>query len=234
MSEKEKEEKTEVEDTNKTEETDKKGKKEKKPKKVKIPFDQIDITTATEDDIINSGKMNNTPADFFCYFLMFIIFVLMITPLALRAIIPKPITEVVMNIAYVDMECHRVKTTDGYEIVSAIFAKYRNGSIATFEIQHKINKTDTEAGELHLEEIEELQNLEVAGLKKEGQGLNKTFTIDFYNHEELFQNEILEKYSYISGAEINTLREMGYYCSSNPTEVEELVYVDTQRKVEDD
>ena len=215
MSDEVKKENVNTEETSKAEEIDKKSKKEKKPKKVKIPFDQIDITTATEDEIINSGKMNNTNVDYFCYFLMFIIFVLMITPVALRMIIPKPITEIVMNIAYVDMECHRVKSLDGYEIVSAINAKYRNGNIANFKIQHKINKVEETEKELHLEEIDELQNLEIAGLKKEGNGLDKTFTLDFYNHEELFSDEIVDM-------------------KDNEKKLEEIVYVDTQRKVEDD
>ena len=45
----------------------------KKAKKEKITFDKIDITTATDDDIIQSGIRYNTNKHKICYFVMFLI-----------------------------------------------------------------------------------------------------------------------------------------------------------------
>ena len=49
---------------NKDKEKEKKtNKKPKKEKRVIVPFDKIDVTTATDDDIIRSGIKHNTPKD---------------------------------------------------------------------------------------------------------------------------------------------------------------------------
>ncbi len=211
----------------------KKNKKEKKPKKVKIPFDKIDITTASEDDIIESGKSYNTKTDFICYFIMFIIFILMILPPVLRKVIPKPITEEDRIVVYIDMKCYRTKRISGKEINSTITATYRDGVVKDFEINHKYNKNTEATGEFYFEEVEELLNLDLPGLKKDIGDDEYTFKLDFYNNEALFSNETLEKYSYINGVEMNTLREIGFYCNNKTEEVEERVYIDTGKKVED-
>ena len=77
-----------------------KKKKEKKEKKVLPSFDKIDITTATDDDIIRSGLKYNTTKDTIDYLIMFAIVILAALPVILRIVIPKPITTEEAEIVY--------------------------------------------------------------------------------------------------------------------------------------
>lgn len=215
------------------EEEKKKPKKEKKPKKVKIPFDKIDITTASEDDIIESGKWHNTKADITCYLIMACIFVAMILPLVLRKVIPKPITEEIRTIVYVELNCFRARIINNYEISSKVSSIYRDGSTKEAVVSFTYKANEGASDEFTFADVEELKNLDLKGLKMDDEVGKYTFTIDYYNNPELDNNEVLSKYSHVLGDEINQLKALGYYCTTKSEEKEELVYVDTGRKVED-
>ena len=101
----------------------------KKAKKERITFDKIDVTTATEDDIIQSGIRYNTNKDKACYFIMFLIFVLALTPLLLRISMPKKITEEMAEIAYTDVTCYRTLSSKISLISSKLMAGYQNHQI---------------------------------------------------------------------------------------------------------
>ncbi len=213
----------------KVEDNKKKGKKPKKEKKVLPDFDKIDVTVATEDEIIRSGIRKVTKADIFCYLVIVITIILMILPVALRLIIPKPITEMEMEIAYVELNCYRTIIKDSNELSAAIKFNYRDGSnnqvTATFTYK-KANE------EYKFDDIEELDAINHKGIKKEEEGNKVVYTIDFENNEDLRSNEVLRKYSGSLGVEEQTLRNINYSCISNSETKKELVYVDTRKKVE--
>ena len=73
------------------------------PKAKVIPFDKLDITTASEDDIIRSGLKYHTKADYTCYAIMALIVVMAFVPKILQKVIPKPITEIKKVVVYLQI-----------------------------------------------------------------------------------------------------------------------------------
>ena len=213
---------------------DKKKTTNKKEKKKIVPFDKIDITTATEDEIIRSGIKYKTKIDYTCYGLMFCIFVLAVLPLALRMIIPRPITKVERDIVYNDLTCYKTTGRDNYELSTTINAKYRDGSVNSFAFDFKYYKRNEQAKDGYVfSEVEELDKIKQNGVTSElGQGQAK-FTIDFENYPELLDHEVLKDYAYFYTAETNFLQnEKGYSCITNSETKREIVDVNTGKKVE--
>ncbi|MBR1385258.1 MAG: hypothetical protein IJ568_00345 [Bacilli bacterium] len=212
---------------------DNKGKgKEKKPKKEKkiLPdFDKIDVTVATEDEIIRSGIKKVTKTDIICYFVIAITIILMILPFGLRILIPKPITEIEMDIAYVELKCYRTIIKEGNELSSSIIINYRDGSNekATINFTYKRSNDD-----YTFDDIEELDTINHKGLTKEENENKVTYTLDFENNMDLKNIDELRKYSGNLGVEEQTLRGINYSCISDSETKKELVYVDTRKKVE--
>ena len=101
--------------------------KPKKEKKPKLDFNKIDVTTATDDDIIRSGIRNNTTSDKICYFLIAVVCILAILPPALRIINPKPVTEVEREIVYLDLNCFRTMPVQGGTLHTEVVINYRDG-----------------------------------------------------------------------------------------------------------
>ena len=91
-----------------------------KKKKVKTNFQTIDITTASDDDIIRSGLRHNTSKDYFCYFVMFLIVVLAFLPLALRIIMPRKVTTKEEEIVYFNITCYKTTIRDDYELATTL------------------------------------------------------------------------------------------------------------------
>lgn len=222
---------------NKKEETkeEKKDKKAKKEKKPKIKFSEIDITTASDDDIIQSGIRDNVKSDKICYAIMALIVVLMIIPPALRFFIPKPITQIEAEIVYVDLTCYRTIARDGYELSSKIESKYRDGEAQTSRIEHTYKKTAEDApDEYSFVEINELNDVDksLKGFKAEEKSNQYIFDINFENNPELANNEVLGNYAFAYGIEINYLSGQNFYCDTKSETVEELIYVENRKKVE--
>lgn len=220
----------------KEEKKGKKGKKPKKEKKVYPKFSEIDITTATEDDIIQSGIRDNVKSDIICYCLMGLIVVFILIPPALRLFIPKPITEEEREIVYTELTCYRTIARDGYELNSMVKGNYRDGQINTMEIEHAYKRVLEDAPEEYsFAEINEFlavgDNVKGYKIKKSNNKYN--FVVNFHDYPNLKNDELLSNYSPIYGVEINYLSGQGYYCSTKTEVVEELVYVDTGDKVED-
>ena len=222
-------------------------KKNKKEKKVVVPFDQIDVKTATEDEIIKSGIKHNVKSDFICYAIMGLIVVLMLLPPALRMLNPKPITEVDKEIVYVKLSCTYPTSIENYSFYTEINNKYRDGSLQTLEIKYSykkkndanINADDKEPAEENTapeEEptfapIEKMKEINAPGFTYKKVENGYVFTGDFENYN-LNTVEQLKDYSYVSGAESDYLISLGYYCSTESETIKERVYVDTNKKVE--
>ena len=123
-------------------------KKEAKPKKEKkkmINFNEIDVTTATEDDIIQSGIRNNTTGDKICYFLIFVVIILMLLPVALRIFMPKEITEMEKEIVYLDLTCYKtVPINDDVSISTSVAINYRDGyaNFVTLNFSYQTNGSE--------------------------------------------------------------------------------------------
>lgn len=215
---------------------DKKKSVKSKEKKPKIKFEEIDITTATEDDIIKSGIRQNTKKDIICYGIMTFIFVMIFVPPLLRILIPKPITEVEREVVYIDLTCYRTVARDGYELSGTLNSKYRDGAVEKVVLEYAYKKINEDAkNDYSFAEINEFMEVDnsVKGLKKEKLEDKYVFTMDFENYnEELEANDLLSNYSYIYGVEINYLNTQGFYCSTKSETVMERVYVDTGKKVE--
>ena len=224
------------------------GKKEKKEKKVIVPFNKIDITTATEDDIIKSGIRDNVKSDFICYGIMALIVVLMLLPPFLRLTIPKPITEIDKDIVYVTLSCSYPTTIEDYNLYTDVVNNYRDGVLTKVEIKYSYQKVSelgvkTDENEEVNEEtdepeekptfaaIEKMKEVDAPGFTKKEVDRGYIFTADFENYN--FSNvEELKNYSYVAGAESDYLKSIGYYCSTESETVRERVYVDTGKKVE--
>ena len=206
----------------------------KKEKKKIVPFEQIDITTATEDEIIKSGIKYKTKVDYTCYLLMFAVFVLAILPVALRIIIPRPITQIERDVVYFSLTCYKTTGRDNYELSTTINADYRDGAVNTFVFDFKYYKRNDQAKDGYVfAEVEEFEKLKLDGITTKKDEGSTVFTIDFENHPELKDNEVLNEYSYFSTAEINLLQnEKGFSCITSSETKRELVYVDTGKKVE--
>ena len=222
-------------------------KKEKKEKKVIVPFDKIDITTATDDDIIKSGIRYNVKADYICYGIMALIVLLMLLPPFLRFVNPKPITEIDKDIVYLTLSCSYPTTIEDYNLYTDVTNSYRDGALTKVEIKYSYQKvselgvksgeTEEESKESEKEEekptfaaIEKMKEVDAPGFTHQPIDRGYIFTADFENYN--FSNvEELKNYSYVAGAESEYLISIGYYCSSESETVRERVYVDTGKKV---
>ena len=211
-----------------------KKKKEKKVKKVLPSFDKIDITTATEDDIIRSGLKYNTSKDKISYFILFIIVVLAALPVILRIVIPRPITTEEAEIVYDVLTCYKTTNRDNYELSTKLVSNYRDGNVNKVVIEYTYYKRNTEAKDGYMfSEISEMEKLNLAGVTSEKQAGKYTYTIDFENHPELADNELLKNYSYLATIELNHLTgENGYSCNRDSETKKEVIYIEDRKKVE--
>ena len=211
----------------------KKEAKKKEPKKKIIPFDQIDITTATDDDIIRSGIKHNTKADVTCYFIMFIVAVLAILPVALRIIMPSPVTTEEAEIVYFDITCYKTTIRDNYELSSKLVANYRDGQVNTVNVELKWFKRNENAKEGYVfAEVEELTKLKKTGISIKSEASKATVEMDFQKHPELRQDQDLKNYTYHNTTEISILEnDMGYNCSTDSKTELEVIDVKTREKV---
>lgn len=213
---------------------DKKKATNKKEKKKIVPFEQIDITTATEDEIIKSGIKYKTKVDYTCYLLMFGVFVLAILPVALRMIIPRPITQVERDIVYFSLTCYKTTGRDNYELSTTLKADYRDGAVNKFVFDYKYYKRNNQAQDGYVfSEISDFDKLTYDGItSKKGEG-SAIYTVDFENYPDLATTEELKEYAYFSTAEINFLQnEKGYSCVTNSETKREIVDVNTGKKIE--
>ena len=228
----EKKEVTSEENKEEVKDSDKKGKKEKAGKKKVVPFNEIDVTTASEDDIIQSGLRYHTKADYFCYMLMAAIAVFAILPVALRFFIPRPITEIEKEVVYLDISCYRTIGRDGYELSSKVNIHYRDGEIQQAELSFDSFKVSNDADPDYVfAEINEFNSINEDGFEAKHSGNNYSYVIDFKSNKELSKNEYLQHYSYFSGPEIDYLKSINYRCDSEPKTKLELVRVDTNEKI---
>ncbi len=216
-------------------------------KKTVVPFDKIDITTATEDEIIRSGIKYNVKKDYICYGIMFIIFVLMIIPPVLRILIPKPITEIEKDIVYLTLSCSYPTTIEDYNLYTELKSNYRDGSITSSEIKYsyqkvgEVLKTD-ETEETPTEDVKEeeptfyaidrMKEINAKGFTSKKVEKGYIFNVNYEENPELRNLEQLKNYSYEAGSQTKYLTSIGYYCSTKSETVKERVYVDTGKKVE--
>ena len=216
-----------------------------KYKKKTIPFTEIDITTATEDEIIRSGIRYNVKKDYICYALMSILFILMILPPVLRFVVPKPITEVERDIVYLTLSCSYPTTIDNYNFYTELKNEYRDGYITSSEIKYSYKKLNelkqsenTEIEEQTKEEeptfyaIERMKEVKAEGFTYKKVDNGYVFNADYNINEGLRAVEQLKNFSYEAVSEQKYLSGIGYYCSTDSKEVKERVYVDTGKKVE--
>ncbi len=210
-------------------------KKKNSEKKQVIDFDNIDITTATDDDIIKSGLKKNVTSDYICYLIMAVIVVLAIIPPALWIFNPKPITEEIRDIVYTELSCKRTISRDGFELNTSILSHYRETNILDSEITQLYIKLDPKAPDDYVfAEINELNTLNFKEVTVKKEENKYTYNIDYKsNFNALTQNELLKDYSYIPNAEIQYLTNLGYYCFSETSQKKERVYVDTGEQVKE-
>ena len=210
-------------------------KKKKEDKKPVIDFDNIDITTATDDDIIRSGLKKNTNADYICYAIMGVIFIMIFIPPALWIFNPKPITQEEREIVYTELTCRRSISRDGYELYTSIISHYRETSILDSEITHSYLKISQQADDNYVfAEINELNSLNFKEIKTKKEENKYIYNIDFKsNYDTLTHNEILKDFAYIPNAETQYLTNLGYYCFSETKQQKEIVYVDTGEQVKE-
>ena len=211
----------------------KKPPKKKKAKAERIPFDKIDVTTATEDDIIQSGIRYHTSKDKVCYFIMFMIFILALVPVLLRVSIPKEITEEEMEIVYMKVDCYRTVAREGHELSSILTLNYRNNKIQTADFEFKSNKVDPSAADDYVfSEINELNTVDSSAFVATVEDGKNLYKIDFTKDKSLLEHPALKDYTYVSGPEIEYLRGQRYTCASTSETKTELVDKVTQEKVE--
>lgn len=210
-------------------------KKKNEKKKQIIDFDKIDVTTATDDDIIRSGIKKNVTSDYICYFVMFLIVVFIFIPPALWIFNPKPITEEDREIVYVELNCNRTVSRDGYELTTNLTSEYRQTFVtkSTLILSYRSN-TEAPLGDVSIAEVNEMNGLNYKEIKTT-KGENKyTYEIDYKsNYNVLSKDEVLKDYAYIPNAEIQYLSNLGFRCISDSKTVVERVYIDTEEKVED-
>ena len=207
-----------------------KGSGDKKPV---IPWDKIDVTTATDDDIINSGLKHNAPTDFICYLVMVGIVVLMIIPPALRIIMPKPITEEEREITYTEMMCRRTLQRDGWELATELTSHYRETYVqdATFKFIY-VRVAKDAPYEYTFAEIAAMNSLNYPDVKRTGDEGKLNVEIDFTkNYDTLVKDEVLKDYAYIPNAEKQFLSNQGFYCSVEVKTEVELVDVETGMQI---
>ncbi len=207
----------------------------KKAKKEKITFDKIDITTATEDDIIQSGIRYNTSKDKACYLVMFLIVVLALLPVLLRFSMPKKITEEEVEITYTDVACYRTyAVNEGYELSSELKLFYRDGAVTNGEFSFTSTKTVAEAQDGYVFfEINELNAVKDSpGFVRTEEGNKYKYVVDFKKDKSLLEEQGLKPYSYVVSAEIDYLKGRNYRCKSEIRTVKEWINIETREKVE--
>lgn len=211
-----------------------KPKKEKKVKKKLVPFEKIDITTATEDEIIRSGIKHNTKKDVTCYMIMFGIFVLAVLPVALRIIVPRKKTTAIEDITYFTMTCYKTIIRDDYELSTKIISNYRDGEVLDVTIDFNYFKRNENAKDGYVfTEINELNQLDLQGLKSSSSVGKAKFEIDFDKYPSLKSNETLKDYSLFQTAAVNHLsNEKGFSCNTESETKTEVIDIETRKKVE--
>jgi len=208
-------------------------KKNKSEKKKLVKFDKIDITNVTDDEIIKSGIKYNTKSDYVCYFVMFLIFILAITPVFLRITNPKPITEEERDITYLTLSCYKTSFRDNYELSTILKLFYRDGEINSVNLDFSYNKQNNEAADNYVfAEIDDLERLDLKGITTTKTSNKTSFVIDYDNNPEYKTMDVLSDYAKVSGAEINFLNTKGYKCVQDSEVIKEVVYVKTGKKVE--
>ncbi len=219
-------------DTKKEKKTVKKP-AQKKEKKPIVPFDKIDIKTATDDEIIKSGLLKQTTADYICYAVMAGILILALLPPFLRLTNPKPITEEDRDIRYVKLSCYKSVVSHGYELSSTINANYREDVPQDMEIVFYVIPKENAEPNYKFQEVEIFSQKTLEGFAKEKVDNKYTFKLDFENHgEQLNQDEMFKEYGYVFSAESQYLGNAGYYCSTSSKTERERVYVSNGKKVE--
>ena len=206
----------------------------KKAKKERVTFDKIDITTATEDDIIQSGIRYHTSKDKVCYFVMFLIFVLAITPILLRVSMPKKITEGEIDITYTVLNCSRQFQDQGWQLDSSVKINYRDGAVISSNLEFNVSqfKTTAEPGYVFFD-VNELNAVrESPGFVKKQEGYKYTYDLDFKKDKSLLEEETLKKYAYVVSAEIDYLKGRNYRCNSNIETKKEWVNLETHEIVD--
>lgn len=213
-------------------------KDKKKEKKEVIDFDKIDITTATENQIIESGIKKNTSEDKRNYFFMAIVFIFILIPPALRLFFPKPILEEERDIAYVNVRCftstNRHEQTWKFDSVYQGF--YRDAKLEKVILEYSYNKNvDTAPSEVTFPELTLLNEIDNVGLLKE-QTKNTTeenveiftnkYIMDFKNHKDVLEsNTELKEYSYNSFNMEKIFKEKGYSCKTDSEIIKEMVKI---------
>lgn len=202
-------------------------------KKNKIPFDKIDITTASDDDIIKSGIKHNTSKDIFCYFVMFLILVLALLPLLFRIFIPRKVTTKEEEIVYFNITCYKTTIRDDYELATTLHSNYRDGNIETVTFDFNIFKRNELAEDGYVfPEINDFDRLKLDGVTSKKEEGKVSFKFDYKEHPELKENETLKEYSYISPIELNFLtNDKGYSCSTNTETKVEVIDIETRKKI---
>lgn len=204
-----------------------------KKKKTKIPFNKIDITTASDDDIIRSGLRHNTTKEIICYFIMFGILVLALLPVLLRIYIPKKITTEEREIVYFKINCYKTIVRDNYELSTKLTSNYRDGNVSdvSFDFNYFKRSEDAEEGYIFTE-ITELEQLKLKGMTSSVEKGKASFKFDFENYPDLKNNSYLKEYTYFSNAEVNYLiNQKGYTCSTDSETKLEVIDIETRKKV---
>ena len=204
-----------------------------KKKKEKIPFNKLDITTATEDDIVKSGLRHNTSKDIVCYLIMFGIFVLALLPLFLRIFMPRAITTEEKEIVYYKITCYKTAVRDNYELSTTLVSNYRDGQVKNVSFEFNYFKKNEAAEDGYVfAEINELEQIKDKGITSTSDSGKRTFKFDFEKNPNLKKNELLKDYTYFSTAEVNFLiNDKGYSCTTTSETKLEVVDIETREKV---
>lgn len=204
--------------------------KNKKEKKVVIDFDKIDVTTATNEEIIESGIKKNTKADKRNYLFMVLIFLFILIPPFLRLFFPKPILFVDKEIVYLKQNCFlSVNRHDNtWRFDSSYDGYYRDGKLEKVVLEYTYQKNIETAKEgLTFAEINELSEKKVEGFEGtkfqkdvEGEKIDGyRFTMDFKGHRDsLVKDDLFLKYSYGNSTVLEYLKSTGFMCPSADVE----------------
>lgn len=216
--------------------------KNKNEKKKVADFDKLDISIATEEEIISSGIKKNTSSDKRNYLLMTIVFILMFLPPLLRLFFPKPILFVEKDVVYTTLNCfisnNRHEQTWRFD--SNYKLNFRDGIVEEVLIEYSYNKNlDTAKDDVTFPEITVLNDITLdssKGFKKENLGSKKrddmvevhkrAYTLDFKNHrKDLETIGELKKYSYNFAPMQDYFKSSGFLCRSDAKTVKEMVSV---------
>ena len=123
------------------------------------------------------------------------------------------------EIVYYNLTCYKTKIQDDYELSMIVTSNYRDGEVQKVDLGFQYYKRNSDAKDGYVfSEIDEIDKLNLAGLTKKTENNRTRFTLDFENHPELKNNEILEEYSYMPTTELNWLtNERNFSCNSEST-----------------